>query len=272
MRKTACVSVSKDFDTMEINEDAALARTNVIAVSDGAGGGGVHAECWSRYLLDNLPETPLTRFAELDAWIDGIWESFYKTCEEKAKQQGGMFLDKFYDEGSFATLAAAWRVSDEECRWMTYGDSVVFCYDKSTGLLQHSFTRLADFNKPPFLINSKDPLNENGFRTGIFRTSSSCTVFAASDALSHAILALYEISRQRMGNTEFDEELDEAINLRTKNSTFLKVMSGLRHVNFHKRIVKLTNACKDETSFKNIVKKMKVEGILGIDDYSLAVL
>ena len=42
-----------------INEDAAIARDNMIAVSDGAGGGGLFAERWSRYLLDNLPESPI---------------------------------------------------------------------------------------------------------------------------------------------------------------------------------------------------------------------
>lgn len=35
-----------------INEDAVIARENIIAVSDGAGGGGLFAERWSKYLLN----------------------------------------------------------------------------------------------------------------------------------------------------------------------------------------------------------------------------
>ena len=38
------------------NEDAAISNKEIIAVSDGAGGGGVFAEHWSKYLVDNLPE------------------------------------------------------------------------------------------------------------------------------------------------------------------------------------------------------------------------
>ena len=57
-----------------INEDAVLERKNLIAVSDGAGGGGLFAEEWSAYLLSHLPTTPICSADELDAWIGDIWE------------------------------------------------------------------------------------------------------------------------------------------------------------------------------------------------------
>mgnify|MGYP007107619935 FL=1 len=93
-----------------INEDAAIARKKMIAVSDGAGGGGLFAERWSSYLLEQLPFTPIHSAEELDAWIGDIWEMYYNKCEEDAKQLGGLSLDKFYDEGSFATLVAVWQL------------------------------------------------------------------------------------------------------------------------------------------------------------------
>lgn len=107
---SCCISVGK-FEPESVNEDAALARENLIAVSDGAGGGGLFAERWSRYLLDNLPATPIETAEELDHWLEQIWEPFYNRCETDATQLGGMALEKFYDEGSFATIAAAWRTS-----------------------------------------------------------------------------------------------------------------------------------------------------------------
>ena len=55
-------------------------------------------------------------------------------------------LNKFYNEGSCATVAAAWQTNDDECRWIAYGDSVVSHYNRHTGLLEHSFPRLADFS------------------------------------------------------------------------------------------------------------------------------
>ena len=110
--KNIAVSISK-FEDGVINEDAVIATEKMIAVSDGAGGGGVYAERWSSYLVNHLPEVPIKSFDELDGWIEDIWETFYNDCEESAKQEGGMLLDKFYDEGSFATLAVIWRENNE---------------------------------------------------------------------------------------------------------------------------------------------------------------
>ena len=155
MTKTRCITTGK-FEKNAINEDAVIARKNLIAVSDGAGGGGLFADRWSKYMLRHLPNVPILSAEELDEWIGGIWEDFYNKAEESAKRLGGMALDKFYDEGSFATLAAVWRLPDGKCRWMTYGDSVVFHYDYVTKKLSHSFTTIADFNRPPYLINFKD--------------------------------------------------------------------------------------------------------------------
>ena len=131
------LSISK-FEEGVINEDAAKATKEWIAISDGAGGGGVFADRWSKYLVEHLPDEPITDYPTFDSWVDGIWEPFYNGCEEIAKQEGGMLLNKFYDEGSFATLIAIWNNG----RWISYGDSVGFCYYKKTGILQHTFGRI----------------------------------------------------------------------------------------------------------------------------------
>ena len=115
------ISIAKIGEGL-INEDAAKATEKWIAVSDGAGGGGVFADLWSKYLVENLPDEAIADYQTFDAWIDGIWEPFYNECEEIAKREGGMLLNKFYDEGSFATIAVAWNSGE----WMSYGDSVVF--------------------------------------------------------------------------------------------------------------------------------------------------
>ena len=135
------ISLAK-FEEDVTNEDAAVARKEVIAVSDGAGGGGVFADCWSKYIVERLPNEPIESFEAFDKWIDSIWEPFYNEYEAEAKTIGGLFLNKFYDEGSYATLVAVW----ESGRWVSYGDSVAFCYNRESKELQHSFTRLADFN------------------------------------------------------------------------------------------------------------------------------
>ena len=257
------ISLAK-FEEGIVNEDAAIARKEVIGVSDGAGGGGVFAERWSQYLVGHLPETPIMNYKEFDKWIDGIWEPFYNDCEEEAKNIGGLFLNKFYDEGSFATLVAIWKNGT----WVGYGDSVAFCYNKKTGELQHSFTRIADFNNPPYLINCKDPLDEKGFRTGQFKIDSDCIVFAVSDTLAHYILMMYEVAHKDC----FAEELKAAIDAQTKNSNYIKTAMTIEGLDFEKDVlVKLQN-CYTWPILQSHIKGLKKKGLIGHDDYSLAIM
>ena len=268
--KARIVSIPKFGE--KTNEDAAIARAGLIAVSDGAGGGGVFADQWSRYLVDNLPDVPILNFSEFDKWLDAIWEQFYDEHEELAKTQGGLFLNKFYDEGSFATLVAVWKVSEKECRWISYGDSVAFCYDRAKGELQHSFTKLTDFNNPPHLINCKDPLEENGFRCGSFKTSKTSVVFCASDALSHLILMLYETWLKTHGSHRYDKEIEDAINAQTRNSQYIKLALGLS-LDFDAKMKYFLRLSKRKVDFQsgmnNHRDKLK---LVANDDYSLAVM
>ena len=249
----------------QINEDDARSDNSVVAVSDGAGGGGVYADLWSRYLLHNLPDSPILSFEELDKWIDGIWEPFYNSCEEKAKAEGGLLLQKFYDEGSFATLAAVWH-KDNKCHWMAYGDSVVFHYNRSTDKLEHSFTRLADFDRPPYLINCKDEIDRDGFSCGTFDTDEYSIVFCASDALSHYILMMYELSHADI----YDEELNEALAAGTKNSLFISAASYTK-IRFDKKVIgKLLRHSRHRRKFTAFVRSLMSRKLLALDDFSYA--
>ena len=270
MMKAKSVSIPKFGE--KISEDAVLATNGMIAVSDGAGGGGVYADHWSQYLVANLPNKPIHNFAEFDSWIDSIWEKFYNEHEALAKKQGGLFLNKFYDEGSFATLVAVWKVSESECRWISYGDSVAFCYDRAKGDLQYSFTKLADFNNPPYLISCKDPLDEKGFRSGTFNTSETSVVFCASDALSRLVLMMYETGIQKLGSHKYDAEIEEAINAQTKNSQYIKLASN-QISDFDTRMKYWLKLSKSNMIFRsgmtNHRERLK---LVADDDYSLAVM
>ena len=257
------ISLAK-FEEGIVNEDATIARKEVIAVSDGAGGGGVFAERWSQYLVNHLPDKPIKNYKAFDKWIDGIWEPFYNECEEEAKKIGGLFLNKFYDEGSFATLVAVWKNG----LWICYGDSVAFCYNKKTGALQHSFTRLADFNNPPYLINCKDPLDEKGFRRGQFVIDNNCMVFAASDTLAHYILMMYDVAHRDI----FADELQEAIDAQTKDSNFIRTAMRLKKIDFTNDVIQKLDNCKYPQQFKLHIERLKRWGFIGHDDYSLAIM
>jgi len=258
MRASSVGKIGEDL----VNEDAVVAKESLIAVSDGAGGGGVFADLWSRYLVENLPDDPINDFPAFDKWIDSIWEPFYNECEEKAKVEGGMLLNKFYDEGSFATLVAVWKNG----QWISYGDSVAFCYDKKTGELQHSFGQLSDFNNPPYLVNCKDSLNEQGFKSGQFDVHPDCVIFAASDALAHYILMMNELAH----NDKYEEELQEALNAQTKNSNFIKAAMHLRRIDFSKDVIQKLENCKFQNLLTSHIERLKRLGFIAHDDYSIA--
>lgn len=268
MIKTRSISIGK-IEKNAINEDSAISRNNMIAVSDGAGGGGLFADRWSKYLVTHLPNTPITTAEQLDEWIGTIWESYYNKAEASAKKLGGMALDKFYDEGSFATLAAIWAQSDHACKWMTYGDSVVFHYDYATKRLKHSFSTLADFNNPPYLINCKDELNLEGFRSGTFPLSDNSIVFIASDALSHFVIMMYMLSKRE----EYVSELENARLSNSKNSNIISKAQSLQNIRFEKEVIdKIRKAVYDKSTFQKWTETLYRKGLIAFDDYSLAVL
>ena len=262
------VSIAKPNDHTP-NEDAVFCSPQSIAVSDGAGGCGLYADEWSRYLIEHLPkDAPLSSFTELDGWVDGIWEAFYNEHEERAKEGDGILLNKFYNEGSCATVAAAWKTNDEECRWIAYGDSVVFHYNRHTELQEHSFTRLADFSNPPRLVSCKDPLEEEGCCSGVFHIDDASIVFAASDALSHYVLMMYELSK----SAEFESELMELRMKQTSNSQLLQIAEKEK-CNFAEDVLyPLLRSVDSEADFKELIELLHTKRLIDIDDYTLAIL
>ena len=257
------ISIAK-LDEGFVNEDAARATDKWIAVSDGAGGGGVFADLWSTYLVEHISDEPISDYQAFDKWIDGIWEPFYNDCEEKAKAEGGMLLNKFYDEGSFATLVAVWKSG----QWMSYGDSVAFCYNRKAGELRHCFGRLVEFNNPPYLVNCKDPTDENGFKSGKFEISEDCIVFAASDALAHYILMMYEVAHRK----HFANELQEALIAETKNSNFVKTALSIKIIDFERDVLAKLLNCRNVWNFTQHLRSIRKKGLIGHDDYSFVIM
>lgn len=261
--RTHSVSIAKPHQE-QVNEDAAIAKENLIAVSDGAGGGGIYAERWSKYLLNRLPATPLRSFEELDLWIDGIWEPFYNECEGLAKREGGLLLDKFYDEGSFATLAAIW-IAGDKAPWLAYGDSVAFCYNTATCNLTHSFTKLSDFNRPPHLLNYNSPLHPEGCKCGDFDIDDNCILFCTSDALAHYIIMMYELQHPET----FADEIRSAIEAETKLSGLILAASSMMCDFYNDVLLKLLN-CKSKCIFLSHMGKLMKNKLIALDDYSFA--
>lgn len=267
--KSYSVTIGKLKDH-SINEDAVINRNNVIAVSDGAGGGGLYADLWSDYLVKHLPDKPFDHYSEFNQWIEDIWEPFYNDRERDAQKEGGMVLEKFYREGSLATLSAIWKLKSNKCKWITYGDSVAFCYSPKNHNLQHSFSELSDFNNPPYLINCKDELDKKGYREGYFLLEDDSVLFVASDALAHYILMVDAFIHRTESARQ--EEIKRAITAQTKNSQFLLSAETISDEELSKKIDELLEAAKNKSHFRTLLERLLNESLLASDDFSMAVL
>lgn len=267
--KIWCKSIGKFEIPPVTNEDCAYIdrKNNIIAVSDGAGGGGVFADRWSQYLCEHLPLKPICSFEELDNWIESIWESFYNECEQIARKEGGLFLQKFYDEGSFATLSVVWIV-ENKAYWMTYGDSTVFLYLKNSDKLISSITDLTDYNKAPYLINSKDPLDEHGFKSGVFDIEMDAILFCASDAISHYIFMMYQLTHK----IEYKNSIENAINANTKNSNYIRMALSVNDKAYEDVLIELIKASKRIDSFRKHLKQLYDTNLIASDDYSISII
>lgn len=258
---TRTVTIGKEFN---YNEDAVLATESMIAVSDGAGGGGLFADKWANFLLSKLPETPLNSFDDFDKWVDGIWEEFYTLQEIEAQKLDPLTLDKFYSEGSFATIVVAWAYNGN-VHWLTYGDSTIFCYDFETHELISSINSLKDFNEAPYLVSTNEPLIAKGFKCGTFALSPSKTYFCASDALSFYIWASYLAGKEDNTN----HQLMEVYNSKSKNANYIfKILS--KKLNFESDVLnKLLRASRNRYNFTQHLNRLLKEGLIASDDYSI---
>lgn len=144
----------------------------------------------------------------------------------------------------------------------------MFHYGHKTGLLEHSFTRLADFSNPPRLVSCKDPLEEEGFNSGVFHLDNTSEVFAASDALSHYILMMYELSKSTMYASELMEE-----QMKQTNNTGLLQVAEQESFDFEKDILApLLASAGSEKEFRTLMSTLYDKREIESDDYTLAIL
>lgn len=134
--------------------------------------------------------------------------------------------------------------------------------------MEHSFTRLADFSNPPLLVSCKDPLKADGFRCGTYHLDDTSEVFAASDALSHYVLMMYELSKR----SEFESELMEVQMKQTRNSLLLQ-MAEKKSFDFEKDVITpLLSSAESEYTFKSLLESLYSQKVIEADDYTLAIL
>ena len=117
-------------------------------------------------------------------------------------------------------------------------------------------------------MNCKDPTDEKGFRSGQFEITKDCVVFVTSDALAHYILMMYEVAHKE----HYNEELQEAINAQTKDSNFIMTALGMKKIDFEREVIDKLLNCRNAWNFKQHLQSLRKKGLIGHDDYSIAIL
>ncbi len=145
------------------------------------------------------------------------------------------------------------------------GMLVPFRYSFQTTILEHCFTKLADLGNPPRLVSCKDSLEEEGFRNGEIVLDGSSVVFAASDALSHCSLMMYELAHYK----EFSEELAEEYLKQSGNSQLLKTAETIKFDFGTDVLQSLLDATLSSSQFELYLKELNLKGILDMDDFTL---
>jgi len=272
---SSCQSVSKNDGKGELpNEDASLITNKRIGIADGAGGVGLYAREWADYLLVSLSDNPLISVKELNEFLLANWKLFFEKHKTKAEENG--LGNKFLTEGSSATLISAWM--DEQrpgfIQWMSVGDSALLIYNTLTHQLQSININLNTFLKPPFLINWKQALHEDGFKSGSFFLHPDEILLFATDALAQYIMLSYVLCSKVISN----ESLQNLSNIMSSPNRLITLIENMKrnnylNLNYHQDIMMPLLLSMDSASyFRKQTNKPLKKGLIDIDDYTFMVL
>ena len=77
---------------------------------------------------------------------------------------------------------------------------------------------------------------------------------------------MYEISQ----NDSYKEDLQEAMNARSKNGTFIKNAINIKKPDFEKDVLSKLLNCRNWLNMKRHINSLVKRGLIGFDDYSLS--
>ena len=77
---------------------------------------------------------------------------------------------------------------------------------------------------------------------------------------------MYEVAHKDV----YADELQEAIAAQTKNSNFIKTAMALPSIDFDADVIRKLLNCNRDFLLRNHIKGLKKKGLIGHDDYSLA--
>ena len=261
----------QDGDFESKNEDSVkIIDTSLLVLSDGAGGTGVEAHRWSRYLVDKTPIKPFKDFQEFSTWLDSIWETYFQEIKTDLEQNQAHALNKFYDEGSSATLAIAWI--DPKKRLINafaYGDSMIFLFQPKKKAFKTNIPKLSTFLQNPMLINSNNPPTADGAFLESWHYEKGDILLVASDTISQYLLTAYFMNSQ---DPSILDDISQVVSSPYRLGTYVSNIEKTFEkdkLTWDKIIENLWTVLEENTFFKEFTDFLRSTEQLGLDDYSI---
>ncbi len=266
---TIAASIPKPLQ--DKSEDAFILKENCWAIADGAGGVGIFAAEWAKYLLEKLPETLFAEAEEMIHWANGIWEKFYQTIDNQ--ELAIEIKSKFIEEGSLATLIAAYY-NGKTLRAIAYGDSALLLYNAKKNTLRALPSELSTYVKNPFLINWKEEILPEGIVIQDFEWQKQEQLLLCSDALAQYLLLSFACLTPK---SDWEAQLLELTKTHQHHRIFQFVEKMEQYfdknVDFHQAVwLPLCEAMKTEENFKQHLYQLCEQGLIPNDDYTVVLV
>lgn len=247
------------------NEDSFAIHDNFYVLSDGAGGLGMFAKEWADTLTHNLKH--FTDFNTLETEIHQLKIQFYEKQENFLEHHREYFADKFFTEGSAATLVLAGCI-ENSIHLISYGDSGVFAYNKQTKSLTTNLN--ADIlSSYPELINCiSSNIHSNKWYHKVLCLAKVDYLILASDAVAQYLRLVYAVNHNEKDFLEQLYSLKTAIS--SKVEFFLKHKAVLPC--FDELIQRCIHALASSDTFEQFCKELHEKQFLDYDDYTLMII
>ncbi|ADB40114.1 hypothetical protein [Spirosoma linguale] len=263
---TRYASVGKELPLFAENEDAWRVdpEAGIWSVADGAGGTGLYAGEWARFLVGQVPAEPFKTVEEVTEWLSNHWGGFFDQYQARAAANYLTEL-KFMNEGSGATLATLHR-RKSGLHWSVYGDALVLCFNPKTGQLTASNPALSQFAEAPYLLNWQFPCPADGFRSGCWPSEPGLQLALCTDTLGQYLLMAYQALQGDHRELAALGQLPTALgNRAAAHQRFWQPGAGSFSVQVWEP---LWQSLVSPDRFLHYTQSLRASQLLGVDDYT----
>jgi hypothetical protein len=235
----------------------------LLALADGAGGYGALNSRWAKALLSQLlTHEPMQNLATLDAWLD-TWAGDFVEAQNEILAAREYLVKKFNQEGSAATLVAAWYApKTKKLHIISYGDSFYAFFCGKNWHFPPQRAKIEQYLDSPYLLNwNVEKGAEAGFSYACFSVKKGARLWLSTDALGQLALSLHSLAAAPAAiNTLLREQGQHYYRLQ-----LLAAQNGYKWADF---VAEWRGALLSPANFKAWIDGLRAKKWLEEDDYT----